>query len=80
MSRTPKPFAVFGFESTHEALAAERVLKDAGLQVVPIPAPASLGTHCGIALRVRESSSEQALFELRAHDIEPSGIILMDDI
>jgi hypothetical protein len=80
MSREPRPFAVFGFESTHDALAAENLLGDARIEVVPIPAPAALGALCGIALRVPESSLELAVSRLKEGGIEPTGIIRMDDV
>lgn len=80
MSRPPRTFAVFGFASTHDALAAEDLLRDAGMEVVPVPAPASLGALCGIALRVPETVSEQARFRITEGGFEPSGIILMEDV
>ena len=80
MSRTPRSFAVFGFQSTHDALAAEDVLRDIGAEVVPIPAPSSLGGRCGIALRVPELQAEMALSEIKRNEIEPIRIILMDDV
>jgi hypothetical protein len=52
MARTPRPFVVYGFATTHDALAAETAIKDASLSVTPIPAPRELGSLCGIALRV----------------------------
>lgn len=52
MAREPRDFVVLGFGSTHDALAAESVLKDLGVQVVPVPAPKELGALCGIALRL----------------------------
>ena len=80
MSRTPRSFAVFGFSSTHDALAAEDLLQDAGIEAVPIPAPTLLGALCGIALRVPEMASEQARSRMEEGGVEPSGIILMDDV
>ncbi len=51
-SRDPRPFAVYGFATTHDALAAEARLKSVLIPVVPIPSPKELGELCGIALRV----------------------------
>lgn len=45
-------YAVYGFETTHDALAAERALLDAAVPATTIPTPRSLGALCGIALRV----------------------------
>jgi hypothetical protein len=51
-ARTPRTFAVYGFATTHDALAAETALKAASIPVTPIPAPRELGSLCGIAMRV----------------------------
>ncbi len=60
MAREPRDFTVFGFGSTHDALAAEALLKDLGVQVVPVPAPKELGALCGIGLRLEPSDVERA--------------------
>ncbi|MBC7265769.1 MAG: DUF3343 domain-containing protein [Coriobacteriia bacterium] len=78
-------YAVYGFETTHDALSAERVLADAGLRFVTIPTPKSLGALCGIALRVpiaEAGAAENALhaaglaWKTRAEidDRAPSGL------
>jgi len=61
MSRTPRTFVVLGFASTHDALDAEALLMDLGIDVVPIPAPKTLGTLCGIALRLEVPDETRAL-------------------
>ncbi len=58
--RAAQTFIVFGFGSTHHALDAEALLDDMGIEVVPIPTPASLGARCGIALRVPVGQAERA--------------------
>jgi len=60
MNRAPRPFVVLGFGSTHDALDAEVLLEDMGLDVVPVPAPKVLGTLCGIALRIPPEQEERA--------------------
>jgi hypothetical protein len=65
--RVPQAFVVFGFASTHEALDAEALLGDVGIDVVPIPAPASISATCGIALRLLPADELRALeYLLRA--------------
>ena len=57
-------FAVFGFETTHDAMRAERTLEDAAIEVTLIPTPKTLGTLCGLAARVplvRERDAVRAL-------------------
>jgi hypothetical protein len=61
MSRMPRPFLVLGFASTHDALDAEALLLDMGIEVVPIPAPKTLGALCGIALRVEPADEQRAM-------------------
>lgn len=48
----PRPFVVFGFDSVHDTLAAEDVLRSSRVPAVTIPSPRELGELCGIALRV----------------------------
>ena len=60
MTREPRTFAVLGFESTHDALDAESLLGDLGIDVVPIPVPKTIGAHCGIALRIEVDDEPRA--------------------
>jgi hypothetical protein len=69
MSRTPRRFKVLGFASTHDALDAEALLLDMGIEVVPIPAPKTLGTLCGIALRLEIADETRALTYLEGAGI-----------
>ncbi len=71
MNRIPREFAAFGFESTHEALDAEQLLGDLGIEVVPMPAPQTLGARCGIALRIEVADEDRA-----AAYLEAAGIIV----
>ena len=69
MSREPRPFVVFGFGTTHDALAAEDVLLEAGLDAVPVPAPKVLGAKCGIAIRIPQGQSASAREGLQSASI-----------
>ena len=79
MSRPPRPFIVFGFASTHEALDAEALLDDMGIDVVPIPAPKSIGALCGIALRLPPDQAERARRYMDAVGIVPYAVIEIED-
>lgn len=59
-ARSLRTFALYGFESTHDALAAESALREAGIAVVPVPSPKELGELCGIALRVELDDVKRA--------------------
>jgi hypothetical protein len=80
MSRTPRPFKVLGFATTHDALDAEALLLDLGIDVVPIPAPKTLGTLCGIALRLEIADEIRALAYLTAAEIAVGARGEVDDV
>jgi len=80
MDRQRRTFVVLGFLSTHDALDAEALLEDLGLDVVPIPAPAAVGALCGIALRIPPEQSERALQYLERAAIEVAGETLIEDV
>lgn len=79
-ARARRLFVVYGFASTHDALAAERALKDAGVPVVPVPAPGSLGSLCGIAMRVEPSDATRAEAAMSAAGQCWSGCSEMRDV
>jgi len=66
-----REFIAFGFRTTHEALAAERALVEAGIGVVPIPSPKSFGGLCGIAMRIEPAEESAALAALDHAGIAP---------
>jgi len=78
--RTPREFAVLGFASTHDALDAEALLDDMGLDVVPIPAPKSIGALCGIALRVESEQRQRAIAYLERAGITVVGTASIEDV
>lgn len=80
MSRQPRPFVVFGFETTHDALAAEDVLREEGLEVTPVPSPKSLGTLCGLAIRVPEAMASSVEGLLARRGIAVAGSVVTQDV
>jgi hypothetical protein len=78
--REPRTFHVFGFATTHEALDAEALLDDMGVDVVPIPTPKGLGAHCGIALRVPLDETERAQRYLENAGITPASTTQIEDV
>ena len=60
MTREKRPFVALGFASTHDALDAETLLADMGIDVVPIPAPQSISAGCGMALRLTPDEEARA--------------------
>lgn len=79
-ARALRRFVVFGFATTHDALAAEHALRQQGVEVVPIPTPASLGAFCGIALRVPHRLEEEARATLVAALLPPASEALIEDV
>ncbi len=75
-----RPFVVFAFDSTHVALDAEEALKAAALQVVPIPAPSTLGALCGLAMRLPPEQADRAREVLLSKGIEPRAEGTIEDI
>lgn len=74
-----RAFAVFGFDSTHDALAAETALLAAGEDVILIPTPRKLGTLCGFALRVAVEDRDRAFGIMAEAGIGPNGEIQIAD-
>lgn len=80
MSREHRRFQVFGFTTTHDALAAEDALKSADVAAVPIPTPRALGSLCGIALRVEPRDSAAAATVLGDAGIAWKGPVELEDV
>jgi hypothetical protein len=80
MVREPKAFAVLAFPSTHDALDAESLLGDLGIEVVPIPTPKSIGALCGIALRLAPADEERAAAYLQSAGITVSARATIFDV
>jgi hypothetical protein len=78
--RIPRLFTILGFASTHDALDAEALLLDLGIDAVPIPAPKALGTLCGIALRLEPADEKRALGYLADADISVAARGEVEDV
>ena len=79
MTAAPQLYSVLGFSSTHDALDAEAILLDLGVDVRPVPAPQTVGALCGIALRLSRAERERALGYLDSAGIPVSNWIDIDD-
>jgi hypothetical protein len=78
--RSPRPFVVFAFGSTHESLAAESALEDAGFEIRVVPLPRHRGSLCGIAVRISPKDEHEALVELAKHDLTVAARDEIEDI
>ncbi len=74
-TRPEGEFVVFTFTTTHDALTAEELLKAAGLDVVPIPAPSSPTAKCGLAMRLPASQALPAEEAMAAGGVTHAGAV-----
>jgi len=49
------------FQSVHQVMKAEKVLKERGMAVDLIPVPREISSDCGVAIQVPSEVSEEAL-------------------
>jgi hypothetical protein len=80
MTRPTRRYAVLGFATTHDALDAESLLEDLGIEIVPIPAPPSVSGGCGIALRMLPEELDRAIRYLESAGIQIAGKQEIDDV
>ena len=58
------------FESTHAAISTEKILKAAGVTIMPVPR--FISASCGISVRIKPEQREQAETLFRTHsDLGP---------
>ena len=60
--------AIFTFATTHQAMVAEDVLREAGFRLEVVPPPRELSAGCGLALRMALDDVEAALRVLRSKE------------
>jgi hypothetical protein len=66
--------SIIVFPDTHSAIKAERCLLDAKVSVSVMPLPESIGSGCGIALRLDSESLRLAADILRECSVSISAI------
>lgn len=64
------------FNSAHRVMKAEQILKEQSMPILLIPAPRSLKTDCGLALRFRLDESEHILKVLEQEQLLPEFVSL----
>ena len=69
--RERRRFVVFGFASTHDAMAAESLLIQAAIPVTPMPSPPAFGSLCGLAMRVLPGDEDRATDALSRGRVAP---------
>jgi hypothetical protein len=67
------------FFTTHAALLAEKVVKQAGIAGKLIPSPRQVSTDCTIALSYSRAMQDRVGDILKSHGIETSGVYALDE-
>lgn len=65
--------AVVTFSSSHHALKAESIFREAGIPAMLIPVPAEIRADCGVALLLSPKMLQKAEAVLKAAGLTPSG-------
>ncbi len=66
------------FETGHEVLKAEKVLKQANIAMRLLPVPAGLATGCALAIRFAKEQRLSFEAELTAAGVPPKAIFRKD--
>lgn len=59
------------FHSIHKVMKAERILKDAGSDILLIPVPRQLASDCGLAIRYAYRNRSEVEDLLRREGVPP---------
>lgn len=64
------------FNSVHRVMKAEKLLKEQQMRILLIPAPRSLSSDCGLAIRYAASERERTEELLRGAGLSPEEIYI----
>ena len=59
------------FESVHQVMKAEKLLKGQGVKIDLIPMPREISSDCGVAIELPSESKEEALDFLKENRLFP---------
>ncbi|MDO3378806.1 DUF3343 domain-containing protein [Geoalkalibacter halelectricus] len=59
------------FQGIHRVMKAEKILKEAGAEILLIPTPREFSSDCGLALRFEPREQERVLALLAQADLSP---------
>ncbi len=62
------------FHSIHRVMKAEKVLKQAGAEILLIPVPRQLTSDCGLAIRYAPAERERVEEILRREGLQPAEL------
>ena len=67
------------FNSAHKVMKAEDLLKAKGLRILLIPAPRSMQTDCGLAIRFNEEQRSDIMAILSGHGLLPAFVSRLEN-
>lgn len=67
------------FNSAHRVMKAEDLLKSKGLRILLIPAPRSMQTDCGLAIRFNDDQRTSIMALLAEHDLLPAFVSRLEN-
>ena len=67
-------FKLFTFNSTHQAMLMEKVVKENGYGIRLIPIPRNLSASCGLAARVAVDDFEAVMRAAEDGGVEIAGV------
>lgn len=69
---------VLVFESIHQVMRAERILKEKGFSIDLIPVPRQISSDCGVAIELPWEEKEEAQLKLEEGRISFQGFYSRD--
>ena len=78
MTRQKKPALVIAFDTTAQALAAEKLFTESGLPGRMIPIPSQITAGCGLAWKALPADEELLRGELAAAGVPTEGFTVID--
>lgn len=67
------------FNSAHKVMKAEDLLKSRGFRILLIPAPRSMQTDCGLAIRFNEEQRDGIMDLLAEHALLPAFVSRLEN-
>ena len=67
-------YKLLTFNTTHNAMLSEKILKESGYAIRLIPVPRSISASCGLAARVLTGDYKTAVEIIKEQGIDLAGI------
>lgn len=67
-------FYIISFNSTHQAIKAEKILEDEGLDIVAMPTPRGITASCGLSIKFDFNDLDRVVSLMDDSNIERRGI------